>query len=76
MEGLVMKDPEALAMLGCCTAPIYPLMAFDACCAMIERHQLKKGAVVRLTSPERLRHNPFTRKYVHGEKSSRAADGV
>lgn len=68
MEGLVIRSVRKLAWHQLvATAAIHPPISFRACTAIVLR-QLKKGAGVRLTSPERLRHNPFARKYLHGER--------
>jgi hypothetical protein len=44
------------------------LLSSTHVCARIVLRPLKKGAAVTLTSLERLRHNHFSRKYVHCER--------
>src|SRR5215468_5522469 len=69
MDGFVIKEVRGLAW----RFPIATTSIRHLSSAMTRLHgncadPLKKGAAVALTSLERLRHNPFPRKYVHGER--------
>ena len=69
MDGLVIKKVREFASrYSVATRSIRRLSSSMRDCARIVLRPPKKGADVTLTSLETLRHNPFPRKYVHGER--------
>jgi hypothetical protein len=69
MDGFVIKKVrEFVSRYFVATTLIRHRSSSIRICARIVLRPLKKGAAVTLTSLERLRHNPFPRKYVHCER--------
>jgi hypothetical protein len=69
MDGFVINEVREFAWrYSTTTTSIRHLSSSMRVCARIVLLPLKKGAVVALTTPKRLRHNPFPRKYVHDER--------
>jgi hypothetical protein len=76
MDGFAIRSPVCAVVISSQDHRVSKLPRPIALCAPIGLCQLKKGARVTLTSLERLRQNYSHRKYVDGEKSFCAADGV
>ena len=69
MGGFVIREIRGFARrYPIATTSIRHLSSAMRVCAGIVLRTLKKGAAVALTSLQRLRHNPLSRKYVHGER--------